>query len=316
MDNTVEELLNKITPETIIDYAKLHNFIITDFVASQGGPCLVMLDGTIVNCSSKYMHSKFVYKMVLSSLSSDEQKYYKNNPSEASYLEDQALDYLEQTLGIITVNGGEVWDNRCKIVISLKPTAQQYDMLLKFLDYASTDLNQDDASVFCGDTEMQDYLFDDYTPDEILKKIKKYFAFGRLEEKLKHKTYIVEGTWSLPWSSFNMKTMKKEQAPQSKINANIAILKGIFDEPITPLDAEKRIDAIYGDDDLFDDLDSAYINRPKDYDARIIVYHHLKDMVANYKENSKNFTVPADEKTTDAVIESINKILDDYFNSL
>jgi adenylate kinase family enzyme len=76
------------------------------------------------------------------------------------------------------------------------------------------------------------------------------------------------------------------------------------------------IDAVYGDDDLSDDLYNAYVNRPEDYDARIIVYHHLKDMIADYKENPKIFTVPADEKTTDAVIESINKILDDYFNSL
>lgn len=309
--------LSKITENTIIEYATLHNNIVDRF---ESGPCIITTNGTIINCKNEQMHSQYALQVVLSTLNDNEREYYYNNDTEEDELEDEAIQYFEDIIGIITVNGGRTWaESRCKIVIGLQPTSTQYEKLLDFIDAAAIDFKHNYVMIFCGkhrNTVEQEFSLDEYTSEDIIHKIKKYFAFGRLEEKLKHKTYIVEGTWSLPWSSFNMKSMKQEQAPQSKIDVNLQILKGIFAKPITPLNAGTSIDAVYGDDDLSDDLYNAYVNRPEDYDARIIVYHHLKDMIADYKENPKIFTVPADEKTTDAVIESINKILDDYFNSL
>ena len=139
---------------------------------SYDGPTLLMPNGTCLNVENCDTHgeataligSKLGYKF---SDYDDEEEY---------------LDYLEHRLGVITLNGGN-WDyeDRCKIVIAgsnNKPTEAQYYKMREFLD----DHMRDKDIYVYAKNQFQTYNPFEYTSDDIIKKIRRAFAFGRLEE--------------------------------------------------------------------------------------------------------------------------------------
>ena len=87
-----------------------------------------------------------------------------------------------ENLGIITLNAGFLSsENRCKVVIDVKPTEAQLAVVQDFFDLMSK--SQKEVYIFANNCQ-QIYKFNQYTSDELIKKIRKAFAFGRLEEDL------------------------------------------------------------------------------------------------------------------------------------
>jgi len=83
-----------------------------------------------------------------------------------------------------------------------------------------------------------------------------------------------EGTWSLPDTSRKARKLSK-----------------LMSEPLTPEKAKKVIYGIFGDDKLFDELDSS----PKESDVRYVIASHLKELIKHYMEKPEDFNKDFDK---------------------
>lgn len=166
------------------------------------GPSILLRDGSVFNVSNYGgTHMMFAGSLVIS-------LGYEVSAEDDDNLDEEALDYLEYDLGVITLNSGNhEYEDRTKIVVDTKPSEAQYKVLLEFLDTMLA-LNGPNSFVYVyARGQQQTYSLATYTSDDIVKKIRRAYAFGRLEEeilseknyKLPTKTYDFNADNSLTW---------------------------------------------------------------------------------------------------------------------
>lgn len=117
------------------------------------------------------------------------------------------LDEFTDVYGLVRINPGtsEV-ENRFYCVIpykGTKMTSYQYDKLEEFLNIGMLELDKKDVTVMSTEGEYAHYYFKETFPEDIIKKIKRYYSSGRLMEEVKR---VVEGEYiwfdnGTPWLS-------------------------------------------------------------------------------------------------------------------
>lgn len=155
------------------------------------GPSIVLPNGdvydlTSVNLDGDATHFTF-FHLIFDSLAQDLRDEYPDDEDidyEIYELDDdrRIMDYVESDLGIVTLNEGRTYvEPHAKLVALKKPTDAQYEVIEEYLD----EVQKYKSVVFCFLTEKSDYVsyrFDENTTDEIIEKIKRTFAFGRVFE--------------------------------------------------------------------------------------------------------------------------------------
>lgn len=155
------------------------------------GPSIVLPNGdvydlTSVNLDGDATHFTF-FHLIFDSLAQDLRDEYPDDEDvdyEIYELDDdrRIMDYVESDLGIITLNEGRTYvEPRAKLVALKKPTDAQYEVIEEYLD----EVQKYKSAVYCFLTDKSDYVsyrFDENTTDEIIEKLKRTFAFGRVFE--------------------------------------------------------------------------------------------------------------------------------------
>lgn len=134
----------------------------------------------------------------------------ENNTDNIDFMFSSTFEFLDEftdVYGLVRINPGtsEV-ENRFYCVIPYKDTkmtSYQYDKLEEFLNIGMLELNKKDVIVMSTGGEYARYYFKETFPEDIIKKIKRYYSSGRLMEEVKR---VVEGEYiwfdnETPWLS-------------------------------------------------------------------------------------------------------------------
>ena len=185
--DTLQVVLDRIEPSWVIkgnleEDLDLHttklNYVKDNSFIGYGNFAYIDRDGYYINGNSVGIHNDLAWEILT------------DNGFEDFYIDDYDSDgTLQYSKGFIAIRCDSFEGN--KISIPREPSYRQYEELLKFLDYCKEHNSSEPVQVYVGVSEAlngkvvkRDYSFKDYIPDEILDKIKQYYANGRLEEKL------------------------------------------------------------------------------------------------------------------------------------
>ena len=127
------------------------------------------------------IHSDMVY-VILSAIA--EKCGYDWDMDDGEY-EESKLSYLTYGLDWARVNCGQTWlEDRFYCVLPNHMTSAQYRSLEKWLEWGA-DTGKKEVLVYVGRDEVnQTYYFNETFPEDIIKKIKRYYSSGRLYESL------------------------------------------------------------------------------------------------------------------------------------
>ena len=184
--DTFKEYFNKyfmnLTDKEILEYAEIE----TDTELISGQPHFILKDGTVINvydASGWDTHTSFFDSIIQKVLSSVLDKdvnfdYYSD-------ILNNYMDYFTFHRGWMRCNSGtETVDDRFYCVLPNTMTSAQYDVLEQFIDLGYQS-GRNSVLVFCTDNkDSHVYAFFDNTTDEIIKKIKRYYASGIFYEDL------------------------------------------------------------------------------------------------------------------------------------
>ena len=193
-DDNLNEYVNKyilpMSQQKVVEMAELE--LKDNFVA---GPMFILPNGRLVDPADytefeglereDAIHQVvplYLCDMIFDKLEMDFERDY------GYYYDDYFLAQLTETFGWVRVNTGTgSTDFRCYVVIPSKDktrlSSSQYYKLLDWLDYCQT-LNKESVAIVTESGDKQNYSFNEYTPDEIISKIKRYYASGFLYENI------------------------------------------------------------------------------------------------------------------------------------
>lgn len=178
---------------------------------SKKSPQFILPDGSIID-AHKYLEDwdiegEEVHAHVLDRIFT---RIMENNTDNIHFTfssTSEVLDEFTDVYGLVRINPGtsEV-ENRFYCVIPYKDTkmtSYQYDKLEEFLNTGMLELNKKDVIVMSTGGEYARYYFKETFPEDIIKKIKRYYSSGRLMEEVKR---VVEGEYiwfdnETPWLS-------------------------------------------------------------------------------------------------------------------
>ena len=125
------------------------------------------------------IHSDMVY-VIQSAIA---KKYNYDWDVDDGYYEERKLSYLTYELGWARMNCGNGWtEGRFYCVLPNHMTSSQYRSLEKWLEWGVNN-GKEQVLVFVSAYEdSQTYYFDETFPEDIIKKIKRYYSSGRLYE--------------------------------------------------------------------------------------------------------------------------------------
>ena len=132
-------------------------------------------NGNYINGNKTDIHNVLAYDLLANN-------GYENYTTNSNFDSNQTL--LTE-LGFIAIRTDRSKGN--KIAMETEPTSRQYEELLKILDYYQL-ANKQKEVVINIKNQWKEYSFYEYSPDEILDKIKEYWVTGRLNEELKEYT--------------------------------------------------------------------------------------------------------------------------------
>lgn len=125
----------------------------------------------------------------------DDFLFHKGIIEDDRYLEDDGSLFTENVLNCIRFNiSDEYYGNYAYIQLNQKqPTSQQYDSLLKVFDYVITHRYKYLSIILDNQYGKQVKLeLNNYTADELLKKIKRFYVSGILTENKKSRNIVFE----------------------------------------------------------------------------------------------------------------------------
>lgn len=140
--------------------------------------------GDILNVNDYDTHTDFlsrVYDIYSEEDSADNSENDEENEDEM--YSEGLYDYAIDVLGFITLNTGDGYsDDRCKIVVSKRPTQKQINLLREWLERR---IKEDKPIVaFVGGRQKTFYTNEPtYSASEIIKSIQRSFLTGMLEDK-------------------------------------------------------------------------------------------------------------------------------------
>ena len=139
------------------------------------GAMLLLSNGDIYDISSYEVHSMFAGAFA---------GHLGYDASDFDNFDSDALDYLEDELGVITLNpGSSEFEDRLKIVSSVRPTNAQFEVIREFIDEMQSKFDANTPLYIWMGSHSNDYKLGDYTSDEFVKKFKLSFVRDRLEEE-------------------------------------------------------------------------------------------------------------------------------------
>ena len=163
-------------------------------------PMFILPDGRFISVkqvykdnghrANGYMHNflaeEIAYKLLDELAQKEEQLRDEINLGKNSYVSDYSgaiLEYLTNDLGWTRINcGNQSTDRRFYCVLGNKFYPSQMLSLLDWLDWGYKN-GKDDVLVYSADGNISRYYyFSDCTPDEIIKKIKRFYSSGILYE--------------------------------------------------------------------------------------------------------------------------------------
>lgn len=137
-----------------------------------------------------------------------------------------AVNYLVEDKGFIKVNpGNQSVDRRFYAVVpsinDKRPTDIQLDILEDFITLGE-ETHKEGILIYAGASSSHTYLFKDYTPSEIVKRIKRYYSSGVLYEATVNEVYPNKGESKKDFISRFM-SVTKDEYPDSKQRYAIAL---------------------------------------------------------------------------------------------
>ena len=210
----------------------------------------------------------------------DDFLYHKGIIEDDRYLEDDGSLFAENVLNFIRFNiTDEYYGNYAYIQLNKKqPTSQQYNALLKVFDYVINNRYKYLSIIFDNQYGKQIKLeLNDYTGDELLKKIKRFYVSGILTENKNKQLATAQII-----NNKNIDTVNKIN--YNKIEENMSMEKEIHLKDI--LD-KKDIDIIY----VYNDIKDAHFNLTDslEEDTDTDVFNEL-DMLSMSNENLLNLS--------------------------
>jgi hypothetical protein len=184
-DKIINEFL-KMTTEQIV---KLVNIPHRDQIDTNS-PMFILPNGTIVSVkevgenlgyNTSWVHGDLMY-IILDTLANNLGLYY---PTEMEDAENNLLEHLTDELGWARINCGTTWtEDRFYCVLPDKMTSSQFRSLEKWIEWGYDNHKGDDEVLICFDDTNRVYDFKDNFPEDIIKKIKRYYSSGRLYESV------------------------------------------------------------------------------------------------------------------------------------
>lgn len=150
------------------------------FILPNGSIISVAQAGKLIGLDlSDNVHSDMVYVILSAIAKSLGQEWTMNDKR----YEDRRLDFLTYDLNWARINCGRTWlEDRFYCVLPNYMTSAQYRSLEKWLEWG-TDNGKEEVLVYVGrDEASQAYYFNETFPEDIIKKIKRYYSSGRLYE--------------------------------------------------------------------------------------------------------------------------------------
>lgn len=138
------------------------------------------------------IHKDVAYAILYDCIESSGVEFNSNLYGDA----EETNSYLTDELGWVRVNyGNSSFENRFYCVLPDRNmygalNRAQYDKLLDFFNFGYYESTFDGVMIFCGDNDNGEYIkysFKEYIPEEIIKKIKRYYTTGELLESKKRK---------------------------------------------------------------------------------------------------------------------------------
>ena len=185
----VQKEFEKMSSDDIINLLGITNSSGIDM----NSPMFILPNGTIlsVNKVAKSIgidlydskHSDIIYVILYAIAKKLGVDYDNDDP----YYEEQNLNRLTYELDWVRINCGTTWlESRFYCVLPNHMTSSQYHSLEKWLEWGY-DNHEEEVLVFVSSYEdHQTYQFNDNFPEDIIKKIKRYYSSGRLYEGLLH----------------------------------------------------------------------------------------------------------------------------------
>lgn len=186
----IEEITTKFEQMSSDDIINLLGIPHSDAIDTNS-PMFILPNGSIISVTQAgkligqrledNIHSDMVYVILSAIAKSLGQEW---NIDDKRY-EEKQLDFLTYGLNWARVNTGTTWlEDRFYCVLPNHMTSAQYRSLEKWLEWG-TDNNKDEVLVYVGRDEVnQTYYFNETFPEDIIKKIKRYYSSGRLYESL------------------------------------------------------------------------------------------------------------------------------------
>jgi hypothetical protein len=185
-DKIINEFL-KMTTEQIV---KLVNIPHRDQIDTNS-PMFILPNGTIVSVkevgenlgyNTSWVHGDLMY-IILDTLANNLGLYY---PTEMEDAENNLLEHLTNELGWARINCGTTWtEDRFYCVLPDKMTTSQFRSLEKWIEWGYDNHKGDDEVLICFEHTTRAYEFKDNFPEDIIKKIKRYYSSGKLYENRK-----------------------------------------------------------------------------------------------------------------------------------
>ena len=181
----VRKKFEKMSSNEIIDLLDIPNNTNID----SDSPMFLLPNGSIISVAqagkligqelSDNIHSDMVY-VILSAIA---KKYNYDWDMDDSWYEDKKLDYLTYGLDWARLNCGETWaEKRFYCVLPNHMTSSQYRSLEKWLEWGA-DTGKKEVLVYVSSYQDNNtYSFKDNLPEDISKKIKRYYSSGKLYE--------------------------------------------------------------------------------------------------------------------------------------
>lgn len=153
-------------------------------------PMFILPNGIIVSVKEvgenlgydlSWIHGDMLH-IILNTIAEKLGLYY---PSEMEDLEDDLLEHLTYKLGWVRINCGTTWtEDRFYCVLPGTMTNPQFRSLEKWIEWGYDNHKGDDEVLIFFEHTIRSYEFKGHFPEDIIKKIKRYYSSGRLYENL------------------------------------------------------------------------------------------------------------------------------------
>ena len=194
---TMEDLFQRFDEMSTEDIVNLIDIPEKDSI-DDSSPMFILPDGTIASVkeiAKNLGHHADIHSDFIAMIFDELVYWHKMDGDEIAddvdtedFDDGQMLDVLTNELNWARLNCGNSWvENRFYCVLPPSMTSAQFRSLEKWLEWGY-DNKKGEVLILCAEVGKDHvYSFEDNFPDDILKKIKRYYSSGEFYEKLVRK---------------------------------------------------------------------------------------------------------------------------------